>query len=42
MTNGLAPGKPVQHAVLLGVVGFVLSLAGAVLSLDPSGIPWGS
>jgi len=29
ITARLAPGKPVQHAVLLGVVGFVLSLAGA-------------
>ena len=29
ITARLAPGKPVKHAVLLGVVGFVLSLAGA-------------
>jgi len=30
ITARLAPNKPVQHALLLGVVGFVLSLAGAV------------
>jgi hypothetical protein len=29
ITARLAPDKPVKHAVLLGVVGFVLSLAGA-------------
>ncbi|HJT28408.1 MAG TPA: hypothetical protein VJ784_13435 [Pyrinomonadaceae bacterium] len=29
ITAQLAPDKPVAHAVLLGVVGFVLSLAGA-------------
>lgn len=29
ITARLAPDKPVKHALLLGVVGFVLSLAGA-------------
>jgi surface polysaccharide O-acyltransferase-like enzyme len=30
ITARLAPDKPVKHAILLGCVGFVLSLAGAV------------
>ncbi len=30
ITARLAPNQPVKHALLLGVVGFVLSLAGAV------------
>ena len=29
ITARLAPDKPVQHALVLGVIGFVLSLAGA-------------
>jgi surface polysaccharide O-acyltransferase-like enzyme len=29
ITARLAPDKPVKHALLLGVIGFVLSLAGA-------------
>ena len=34
ITARLAPGKPVKHAVLLGVVGFVLSLGGAAATWD--------
>jgi len=30
LTARLAPDKPVKHAVVLGVIGFVLSLAGTV------------
>jgi surface polysaccharide O-acyltransferase-like enzyme len=30
ITARLAPDKPVKHAIVLGAVGFVLSLAGAV------------
>jgi surface polysaccharide O-acyltransferase-like enzyme len=30
ITARLAPDKPVKHAVVLGAIGFVLSLAGAV------------
>ncbi len=30
LTAQLAPDKPVKHAVVLGVIGFVLSLAGTV------------
>jgi len=30
ITARLAPDKPVKHAILLGVIGFVLSLAGAL------------
>ncbi len=29
LTALLAPGKPVKHALVLGVIGFVLSVAGA-------------
>ena len=34
ITARLAPGKPVKHAVLLGCVGFVLSLGGAAATWD--------
>jgi surface polysaccharide O-acyltransferase-like enzyme len=30
----LAPGKPFKHALMLGVIGFVLSIAGALAALS--------